>query len=297
MGFVPRSWLSGLTQVVAPCCVCPVLHHPPPPPQGGLVGRVCAWSLGEGMTQHSSRPLGILTAPALIKCGRLPGNPGAGGDFFPTYFTKKSSISSWLTTREGVGDKLGSASRLSPFFFPIPACILISAHSSALIYHLKVEAGEFDSQIKSRGGFVTENMLLFTLVRVTSFVSQTCGLFHPIVCSDAPLCWFFFFFLLKKNYFNWRIDLVLREESTWSLQASVDCAFSCWRRPPTAPSPNLEREQSVSVLQNHGLWSFAALSHAGCHQILIFFLHRNHSVMLCKGRISKFVHDTYIYVL
>ena len=132
--------------------MCPVLHHPPPPPQGGLVGRVCAWSLGEGMTQHSSRPLGILTAPALIKCGRLPGNPGAGGDFFPTYFTKKSSISSWLTTREGVGDKLGSASRLSPFFFPIPACILISAHSSALIYHLKVEAGEFDSQIKSRGG-------------------------------------------------------------------------------------------------------------------------------------------------
>ena len=102
--------------------------------------------------------------------------------------TKSRTISSWLTTREGVGDKLGSASRLSPFFFPIPACILISAHSSALIYHLKVEAGEFDSQIKSRGGFVTENMFLFTLVRVTSFVSQTCGLFHPIVCSDAPLC-------------------------------------------------------------------------------------------------------------
>ena len=200
VGFVPRPWLSGHTQVAAPCCVCPVPHHPPPPPQGGLVGRVCAWSLGEGMTQHSNHPLGILTALALIKCGRLPGNPGAGGDVFPTYFTKKPSISSWLTTQEGVGDKLGSASRLSPFFFPIPACILISAHSSALIYHLKVEAGEFDSQIKSRGGFVTENMFLFTLVRVTSFVSQTCGLFHPIVCSNAPLCWFFFFFFLKKNY-------------------------------------------------------------------------------------------------
>ena len=123
------------------CSLSCVSSSPPTPHPGRPVGRVCAWSLGEGMMQHSGRPLGILTAPALIKCGRLPGNPGAGGDFFSTYFTKKPSISSWLTTWDGVGDKLGSTRQLSPFFFPIPACILISAHSSVLIYHLKVEAG------------------------------------------------------------------------------------------------------------------------------------------------------------
>lgn len=87
----------------------------------GLQGE--AESLGEHMIQHSSQPSEkrILTVPALIKCGVLPGNLRVVG-LFSTFFTKKASISSWVTTQSGMGERFGSASQLSALFsMPLPA--------------------------------------------------------------------------------------------------------------------------------------------------------------------------------
>lgn len=132
-----------------------------------MVGnQLWAWE----RTRHRIAAARILTATPLIKCGMLLGNLRVVG-LFSTYFTKKPSISSWLTTQGGVGDKLGfTTGWLSLFFTSLPAFQHLLSLLFSSVYHLEVEAGQLGP--KTRWELVTKNIFFFFIYLIIFFKSK-----------------------------------------------------------------------------------------------------------------------------
>lgn len=106
-------------------------------PKSMFVGSKCVkgatqqWAGGDTWLSIPASPPRVRTAVALIKCGMLPGNLGAGGGF-PTYCTKRTN--QLLADHSGWSKRWTSLRKLTFLIvFHAPSCILAFAILSVLI--------------------------------------------------------------------------------------------------------------------------------------------------------------------
>lgn len=176
----------------------------------------------EHMTQHSSQPPEDSHCSCFNKMWHVASQPESLGAFFSLLY-QKSSISSWLTTQGGVGDKLGFASRL--LYFHASACIWTFALSSVLIcISLKGSGWTVGTQIRSQ-----IKMRVSYWEHVPFYISQNyfiCDsnlwIISPSLLYSSRVCSMHFL----------ATDLVLTEGSSCRLRSKPDLFF-CWWRPLT----------------------------------------------------------------